>query len=204
MTALDLFCGGGGAALGMISAGFKVTGVDIDPRHAKVYPGRFVCADALRPPFELSDFDFVWASPPCQAFSEMTPASGRPRHEWDYPDLIGETRELLAVHRWTVIENVRRAPVRSDLVLTGPMVGLNRIARRRHFELSWWPGLHPQPETPPRSDWRAGRCVTVTTSLCAMSHYYPRKRAGLPGRVPVAEGAPGDGHRDGDDSVTGW
>ena len=31
MRALDLFCGGGGAALGMIAAGFRVTGVDIDP-----------------------------------------------------------------------------------------------------------------------------------------------------------------------------
>ena len=29
--------------------------------------------------------------------------------------------------------------------------------------------------------------VTITTSMCATSHYFPRKAAGLPGRVPVWE-----------------
>ena len=33
LRALDLFCGGGGAALGLIQAGYDVTGVDINPRH---------------------------------------------------------------------------------------------------------------------------------------------------------------------------
>ena len=37
----------------------------------------------------------------------------------------------------------------------------------------------------PRWMWRGGKAITVTTSLCATSHYYPRKRAGLPGRVPT-------------------
>ena len=186
MRALDLFCGGGGAALGLIEAGFEVTGVDIEPRHAKVYPGRFVVGDACRPPFRLLDFDLVWASPPCQRFSAMTTARNH-RERDEYPDLIGPVRELLAGHPWTVIENVPRAPIRCDLVLTGPMVGLPRIARRRHFELSWFPGLQPQPTVPPSSDWRAGKCLTITKSLCAWSHYYARKRAGLSGRPKVAE-----------------
>lgn len=187
MRALDLFCGGGGAALGLIEVGFDVVGVDLDARHAKVYPGAFVRADATKPPFDPSDFDLVWASPPCQAFSEMTPASGTGKRPEDYPDLIPATRELLAGHPATVIENVRSAPIRCDLALTGPMVGLPRIARRRHFELSWWPGLQPQPQTPHRSEWQAGRCLTITKSMAAMSHYYARKRAGLSGRPPIAE-----------------
>ena len=182
MIALDLFCGGGGAALGLMEAGFDVVGVDRVRRHAKVYPGTFICVDALNPPVDLADFDLVWTSPPCQAFSPITM-----NHKHKHPDIIETVRRLLMGHPCTVIENVPRAPIRCDLALTGPMVGLNRIVRRRHFELSWWPGLQPQPQTLPRKEWREGRAVTVTTSLCAWSHYYHRKRAGLPGRVPVAE-----------------
>ena len=36
-----------------------------------------------------------------------------------------------------MIENVPGAPIRPDITLTGPMVGLDRIMRRRHFEVSW-------------------------------------------------------------------
>ena len=182
LTALDLFCGGGGAALGLIQAGFDVVGVDNNPCHAKVYPGTFVVGDATRPPFHLADFDFVWASPPCQAFSTATAYHGRK----DHPNLIPATRALLAGHPYTVIENVPPAPIRKDIVLTGPMVGLGRISRRRYFEVSWldlWPPeerLHPDV-------FKSGRGVCVTTSLCATNHYYARKRIGLPGMVPIAE-----------------
>ena len=67
LKALDLFCGGGGAALGMIQAGFEVTGIDIKP-HPN-YPGEFIQGDVFEDAPDLTDFDFVWASPPCQAFS---------------------------------------------------------------------------------------------------------------------------------------
>lgn len=189
LLALDLFCGGGGAALGMMAAGFHVVGVDRVRRHSKVYPGEFICGDALAPPVDLADFDLVWASPPCQAFSSATAAAvgSRAKAMRIYPDLIEPVRTLLAGHACTVMENVPLAPIRCDLVLTGPMVGLGRIVRRRHFEMSWWPGLQPQPITLPRKDWIEGRAVTITKSMAAWSHYYPRKAAGLPGRVPVAE-----------------
>ena len=189
MTALDLFCGGGGAALGLMAAGLDVVGVDIEPRHAGVYPGLFMVADATNPPVDLADFDLVWASPPCQAFSRITAKSAGSKEavHAKYPNLIPRTRALLAGHPCSVIENVPDAPIRCDLALTGVMVGLHRIARRRHFELSWWPGLQPQPQVPHREDWRAGRCLTITKSMSAISHYYPRKRAGLPGRPPIAE-----------------
>lgn len=44
---LDLFCCEGGAGKGYQDAGFDVTGVDIEPRFAKRYPGAFINADAL-------------------------------------------------------------------------------------------------------------------------------------------------------------
>lgn len=151
--ALDLFCGGGGAALGLIQAGYDVYGVDNNPRHWKVYPGRFVHGDALNPPFRLADFDLVWASPPCQRYSRF--GSRATRHL--RPDLVEPTRNLLHGHWRTVIENVPGAPIRPDVILTGPMFGLG-VLRRRHFELSWWPGLLPH--VPSRTD---GPAVTVTT-----------------------------------------
>lgn len=34
-TALDLYCGGGGATIGLMQAGFEVTGIDIKPRSVR-------------------------------------------------------------------------------------------------------------------------------------------------------------------------
>ena len=65
--ALDLFCGGGGACIGMQQAGFEVVGIDIKPH--KNYPGHFIQADIHDLPLLIKDFDFVWSSPPCQKFS---------------------------------------------------------------------------------------------------------------------------------------
>lgn len=45
--ALDLFCGGGGAARGLIAAGFDV-GIDHDLRCGKHYPGQFIQADLAK------------------------------------------------------------------------------------------------------------------------------------------------------------
>ena len=143
--ALDLFCGAGLVADGLMVAGFDVTGVDIDRRLAEWYPADFIHADAAKPPVDLASFDFIWASPPCQPYSGVTPVYSR----GDHKQLIDVTRRLLEDHPFTCLENVRTAPVRADLRLTGLAVGLPRLIRERKFELSWlmrW-GLQ-QPELP--------------------------------------------------------
>lgn len=129
--ALDLFCGAGGATKGLQMAGFHVTGIDIKPQ-PRYCGDLFIQGDALRPPVRLGDFDLIWASPPCQAYSW-----GAKR--WPVPraNLIPQTREMLSGHPLSVIENVVGAPVRQDVRLDGPMFGLG-VLRRRHFETSFY------------------------------------------------------------------
>ena len=180
LWALDLFCGGGGAALGLLQAGFDVV-VGIDHKPRRNYPGFFIQADALTPPVILSDFDFVWASPPCQAYSCRSP-----KYKMKHPDLVSDVRNLLNGHPWTCIENVPGSPVRPDVVLTGPSMNLPKIQRNRHFELSFFM-LYPPPLRVPRAQWVAGEAYTITTSLGASAHFYPRKSRGLPGALTKSE-----------------
>lgn len=131
LRALDLFCCAGGAGMGLHRAGFEVVGVDIRPQPR--YPFEFHQADALT--FPLGGFDFIWASPPCQRFSDLAKRNGN-AHEW--PDLVEPIRQrLIASGVDFVIENVEGAPLRKDLVLCGTMFAGLRVLRHRIFETSF-------------------------------------------------------------------
>ena len=199
MRILDLFCGGGGAARGILAAAadagvtIDLTGIDIVEygrrrQMARAYPGHFIQADALKPPVRVQDFDFVWASPPCQFASTATSwdRKDRPRPRKDHINLIPPTRALIA-GRPHAIENVRAAGLRPDIILTGPMVGCPRIERERHFEITWQPPLLPRPVRVPSSDFKRGYAMTVTTSMSMPSHYYPRRILGMKGRLSKPE-----------------
>ncbi|CDX54541.1 conserved hypothetical protein [Mesorhizobium plurifarium] len=143
MKALDLFCCAGGAAMGLHRAGFEVVGVDVRPQPR--YPFEFHQADALTYP--LNGFDFIWASPPCQAHSSISRVSGRQEH---HVDRIEETRARLKASGlpW-VMENVVGAPLRDPFMLCGTMFGLQtscgaELRRHRIFEANWFIGLQPQ------------------------------------------------------------
>lgn len=116
--------------MGLHQAGFDVTGVDIRPQPN--YPFRFIQGDALEA--DLSGFDFVWASPPCQAF---TAYKRRPDHVRPRENLIPRVRVKLkrsgVPH---VIENVPGAPLENPIVLCGSMFGLD-VRRHRIFETSF-------------------------------------------------------------------
>jgi DNA (cytosine-5)-methyltransferase 1 len=150
--ALDLFCGAGGAGMGLHQAGFDVVGVDIKPQPR--YPFTFHQADALT--FPLDGFDFIWASPPCQFASIVTPVAHRGNHH----NFIPDTRERMqAADVPFAIENVgnARSHLHHPLMLCGSMFGL-RCWRHRYFELS------PRPLilTPPC--YHAHRPLLVTTA----------------------------------------
>lgn len=117
--------------MGLHRAGFEVEGWDI--KHQKNYPFKFNQGDALEA--DLSGFDFVWASPPCQAF---TIAGHNQRRDGKvYPDLVASTRKKLQDSGLTwIMENVPGSPLRPDVILCGSMFGLN-LVRHRIFETNW-------------------------------------------------------------------
>ncbi len=142
MKVLDLFCGAGGAAMGLHRAWpeAEIFGVDIVPQPH--FPFEFIQCDwqeALRTLpgiWERCDRDdlFVWASPPCQRYSTMTKKWGRSDN---HPDLIPEVREeLQALECPFVIENVPGAPLLTPTLLCGSMFGL-KVRRHRIFESSF-------------------------------------------------------------------
>jgi len=165
MRILDLFCGAGGASMGLhqFFPNAEITGVDINKQPR--YPFLFIQEDALE--FPLRDFDFIWASPPCQQFCAL-----RTREDLShYPNLIEPIRKrLAATGKPFVIENVPQAPIRKDLVLCGNMFGL-RSYRHRHFECNFCvtQPAHPKHEVRVnrrgenrKEHWENGGFLTIT------------------------------------------
>lgn len=129
---LDLFCGAGGAARGYQEAGFYVVGVDNKPQPR--YAGdEFILGDALAflENGSSKGFDVIHASPPCQAYSNL---SRRGLGQESHPKLIEPTRRLLQIYGLPyVIENVVGAPLIDPIQLCGSSFRL-RVRRHRLFE----------------------------------------------------------------------
>lgn len=125
-VAIDLFCGGGGAAMGLYQAGFDVVGVDSQPQPD--YPFPFIKADAFD--VDLSPYDFVWASPPCQGYSTISQGCSKS------PLLINKVRRFINSYgKPYIIENVAGANkhLRDPVMLCGTMFDLP-VFRHRYFE----------------------------------------------------------------------
>lgn len=131
---LDLFCCGGGGAVGYRQAGFRVVGVDI--KRQPHYPFEFHQGDALA---FLADqtfmerFEAVHASPPCQAHTRAALLAEHQGKTRSTIDLVEPTRRLL---RRTglpyAMENVEGAPLHG-VTLCGSSFGL-KVRRHRIFE----------------------------------------------------------------------
>ncbi len=150
---LDLFCGAGGAAMGYHRAGFDVVGVDLAPQ--KDYPFEFHQADVM---VQFDDgiyeagfgpFNAIHASPPCQAYTQMSARwRGKGGLADSHPDLIAPTRELLrSTGQPYVIENVvgAKGKMETTIKLHGGMFGLG-VHRPRLFECSFLVLHNPAPQ----------------------------------------------------------
>ncbi len=147
--------------MGLHRAGFEVIGFDLAPMPR--YPFEFHQQDALT--VDLSGFDAVWASPPCQAYSIMHNLPWLRGRE--YPELILPVREMLdKLGKPYAIENVMGARKGAKGLakrgleahgmeagwLCGGMFGLP-FYRHRLFESNWFwmqPG-HPKHQVTIRS-----------------------------------------------------
>jgi DNA (cytosine-5)-methyltransferase 1 len=136
MKVLDLCCGAGGCSMGYDWAGFNVVGVDEAPQ--KHYPFEFIQDDALNYLLceDLSEFDFIHASPPCQAYSKVCQVHRN--NGKVYPDIIKQIRSLLVrSDKPFVIENVEGAPLYRPVMLCGTMFDL-KVLRHRLFESNFY------------------------------------------------------------------
>lgn len=137
MKMIDLFCCAGGCSMGYHRAGFdEIIGVDIVPRPN--YPFTFVQADAFEymKNADLSDVDFIHASPPCQCYTSLKYLSGDvEKWEEDHPDLVAKTRKVLeATGKPYIIENVVGAPLKNPIKLCGSQFENLYTQRPRLFE----------------------------------------------------------------------
>lgn len=94
-SAIDLFCGCGGASLGLELAGCEVVGaVDIDPTARKIYSDNLslkpICGDLRKLKgveildhygLKKNDVDIVVGCPPCQSFSSLRRTRGLPKED---------------------------------------------------------------------------------------------------------------------------
>lgn len=146
---LDLFSGAGGVAYGYWLAGFELVGVDMDPQPDYPFEHHVMDWQEALDTFDLSSFDAIHASPPCQGYTALAAVHGN-----TWPKLIEPVRNRLdAIGLPYIIENVQGAPVRRDLTLCGEMFGL-RVIRHRYFELGGW--SMPAPEHKPHRGRVAG------------------------------------------------
>ncbi len=104
VTALDLFCGAGGASRGMRDAGIDiVASVDHEPSAIQTYneslPGTPLLHDLSQVDTSIlpdTDIDWVHGSPPCKGFSEAqgerTPNDERNKLVWRFIEWVDATR----------------------------------------------------------------------------------------------------------------
>lgn len=143
---LDMCCGEGGASMGYYRAASKylpekeIQIIGVDVRRMPRYPFGFIHTDVLTLDYEfLLGFDFIHASPPCQAYSQLSHFATK---DTDLSILPRILTTIEASGKPYVVENVPLAPIRADIQLDGSMFGLN-LKRRRIFQTNLRSARYP-------------------------------------------------------------
>jgi DNA (cytosine-5)-methyltransferase 1 len=184
---LDICCCSGVSAEGIKQCNTNVLGVDIvKPSY---YPGTFMQADALTLTVDfVKKFDFVWASPPCQLFSDGTSVARKQGKE--YPNLIPQISELLTLSGVpAAMENVCESGIRPDFMLCGSMFGLP-LQRHRHIQCFNWVPVYKRLYC--NHDAYKGRLLTIAGSFKGSVHDAAEAMQCYPGRLrsEIKEGVP--------------
>jgi DNA (cytosine-5)-methyltransferase 1 len=125
---IDRFCGEGGAAAGYVRRGFRVWGVDSNPKLKARYLAsgaeRFICADANTwEPDEEPDAEH-W-SPPCKDWTDLVAQSGGDGTGWMLPHAIERARRIGRPYVVENVESTRTKPLMNGAVmLCGSMFAL--------------------------------------------------------------------------------
>lgn len=137
-----LFDGAGLARLGLEQAGCVCLGVEIEP--IPHYLGRFVgsgnCVLGDATTFDLTGFDAVWASPPCQLRSKARNSASAPASPHTKSDLTQWALDLCRLKPTVWVENVFSDRGRNDWgnhynaaqFLAHPVQNRNRIVGGSH------------------------------------------------------------------------
>jgi len=181
MLVLDLCCGAGGSAMGIMQAwpGCTIVGVDIKPQPH--FPFEFIQDDWKNFLQRFGrDFNFIWAGPVCKRYTRMT--NCRPGRSSFHPDDISIMRTMLQkIYRPWVIENVPGAPLQNPIILCGQMFNLP-IYRHRLFECSFLADQpkHPQHKTPASraGHWEPGTILSIAGNFSPVS--LAREAMGIP------------------------
>jgi DNA (cytosine-5)-methyltransferase 1 len=110
MRAVDLFCGAGGASLGLERAGYTVTGFDYWSRAVDTHNLNGLLAYEHNPALSSCDAgipecDLLWASPPCQPFSAAGDGEGEADERDGFPWALRIIGRLLP--KVVIFENVK-------------------------------------------------------------------------------------------------
>ncbi len=149
--AFDFFCGGGGASMGLIQAGFTVIAVDIDPKmvkahfqHERVF---IIQGDAIEIALKYGRCgDFCHFSPPCQKFSSTSKLNGK---EYPSGELLHKTLELAP--KLGVLYSIENVPgaakyMTNPIMLCGAMFPELNVYRHRYFQCNFPVPSLPHPK----------------------------------------------------------
>jgi hypothetical protein len=149
---LDLYCSAGGVSRALDELGISHVGVDIHD-YSEKYSGAFVQADAsalnglvkmLERQGYPTEYDLVWASPPCLAYTPLSHVNAS-RYDWDqtpkerYPTIpeLNVRRVVNELGREYIIENVSQCDdLHEPIGLNGHAFNMG-IEARHKFETSY-------------------------------------------------------------------